>query len=332
MAVGISLCLAFVLFAGSAFGIAPDGEKLPSRPVHTYSIVARDPETGNLGVAVQSHWFSVGPIVPWARAGVGAVATQSLVLVSYGPLGLALMEEGAAAGVALAKLIEEDSHSYFRQVAMVDAEGNVSAHTGDSCIAYASHHIGEGYSVQANMMLTDDVVGAMAAAFEAAKGDLADRMLASLDAAQGVGGDIRGKQSAAILIVRGLPTGESWSDVVMELRVEDHPRPLEELSRLVALHRAYELSNRGDEAMAEGDLAAAKEAYGKAAELAPGNLELRFWRGISLLNTGHEKEAVEIFESIFEKDPNWKELLLRLPASGLVTMNRDRILELLSAH
>jgi uncharacterized Ntn-hydrolase superfamily protein len=330
-AAGLLLVTLFCFLASAAVGGMPEGDGNASRPVHTYSIVARDPETGDLGVAVQSHWFSVGPIVPWARAGVGAVATQSLVLVSYGPLGLALMEEGANAGFALAKLVAEDSHSYFRQVAMVDAEGDVAAHTGDSCIAYASHHVGSGYSVQANMMLTDTVVPAMAEAYEAAKGDLADRMLTALAAAQAAGGDIRGMQSAAILIVRGVPTGESWSDVIMELRVEDHPRPLEELSRLVALHRAYELSNRGDGAMAEGDLEAANEAYGKAADLAPGNLELRFWRGVSLLNMGRARDAVAVLESVFEEDPNWKELLLRLPASGLVRMDREEIVELLSS-
>lgn len=324
--------VAFGVLTCNAFGLLPSGDVLPSRPVHTYSIVARDPGTGNLGVAVQSHWFSVGPIVPWARAGVGAVATQSLVLVSYGPLGLALMEEGATAGEALAMLLEEDSYSYVRQVAMVDTEGNAAAHTGDSCIAFAAHHVGDGYSVQANMMLTDKVVPAMAKAYEGAKGDLADRMLAALEAAENAGGDIRGRQSAAILIVRGVPTEEPWSDVIMELRIEDHPEPVEELARLVALHRAYELENRGDEAMTEGDLAAAKEAYGKAAELAPDNLELKFWRGVSLLNTGHEKEAMKLLTGVFKQDPNWKELLLRLPASGLVRMEREKLLQLLSTR
>lgn len=296
-----------------------------ARPVHTYSIVARDSVTGEMGVAVQSHWFSVGPVVPWARAGVGAVATQSLVLVSYGPLGLMLMEEGMSAGEALRKLVDDDPHASVRQVAMVDNEGNVAAHTGDSCIAYASHRTGAGYSVQANMMLTDRVPGAMARAYEAAQGDLAERMLAALEAAEREGGDIRGRQSAAILIVRAVPSDEPWMDTVMDLRVEDHPHPVDELRRLVQLERAYEFENLGDEAMAEGDLAAAMEAYGEAAKLAPENLELAFWQGVSLINVGRDDEGVSIIRPVVERDPNWKELLARLPKSGLLLVDEARL-------
>jgi uncharacterized Ntn-hydrolase superfamily protein len=301
------------------------------RPVHTYSIVARDSVTGDMGVAVQSHWFSVGPVVPWARAGSGAVATQSLVLMSYGPLGLDLMDEGMSAEEALGKLVEEDAHSAVRQVAMVDVEGNAAAHTGDSCIAFASHHTGSGYSVQANMMLTDRVVPAMAKAYETAQGDLADRMLAALEAAQQAGGDIRGSQSAAILIVRGTASDEPWSDIVMNLRVEDNPRPLEELARLVKLQRAYEYENLGDEAMAEGNLKDAMEAYGEAAKLAPDNLELAFWQGVSLVNVGRDDEGVPILKSVVERDANWKELLKRLPAAGLLTVSPDRLDKILGA-
>lgn len=302
-----------------------------TRPLHTYSIVARDSMTGDLGVAVQSHWFSVGPVVPWARAGVGAVATQSLVLVSYGPLGLELMEEGMSAPEALEKLLEEDAHSSVRQVAMIDAFGNVAAHTGDSCIAYASHHTGNGYSVQANMMLTDRVVPAMAKAFEESQGDLADRMLAALEAAEGEGGDIRGRQSAAILVVRGVPGDEPWSDVIMSLRVEDHARPVEELKRLVTMQRAYEYENLGDEAMAEGDLKGALEAYGEAAKLAPDNLELIFWQGVSLVNVGRDDEGVKLLKVVVERDANWKELLKRLPAAGLLVATPERLERIVSA-
>ena len=301
------------------------------RPVHTYSIVARDSITGELGVAVQSHWFSVGPVVPWARAGVGAVATQSLVLVSYGPLGLDLMEQGMSAREAIEKLVDEDPHSSVRQVAMVDRDGSAAALTGDSCIAHASHRTGAGYSVQANMMLTDRVPAAMARAYETSDGDLAERMLASLEAAEREGGDVRGRQSAAILIVRAVPSDEPWSDVVMDLRVEDHPRPVEELRRLVGLERAYEFENLGDEAMAEGDLAAAMEAYGEAAKLAPDNLELAFWRGVSLINVGRDDEAIPIIRSVVERDPNWKELLARLPKSGLLRADDARLGRILSA-
>jgi uncharacterized Ntn-hydrolase superfamily protein len=325
------MCLA-ALCASAPF--SPDARALKTseeKPVHTYSIVARDSVTGDMGVAVQSHWFSVGPVVPWARAGSGAVATQSLVLMSYGPLGLDLMDEGMSAAEALEKLVEEDAHSAVRQVAMVDVEGRSAAHTGDSCIAFASHHTGSGYSVQANMMLTDRVVPAMAKAYETAEGDLADRMLAALEAAQQAGGDIRGSQSAAILIVRGTASDEPWSDVVMDLRVEDNPRPLEELARLVKLQRAYEYENLGDEAMAEGNLKDAMEAYGEAAKLAPDNLELAFWRGVSLVNVGRDDEGITILKSVVERDANWKELLKRLPAAGLLTVDRARLEKILTA-
>jgi uncharacterized Ntn-hydrolase superfamily protein len=297
---------------------------------HTYSIVARDSITGEMGVAVQSHWFSVGSVVPYARAGIGAVATQSLVLRSYGPLGLDLMEQGMSAREALEKLVEEDAHSAVRQVAMVDAEGNVAAYTGDSCIAFASHQAGNGYSVEANMMLTDKVVPAMAKAYETTQGDLAERMLAALDAAQQAGGDIRGRQSAAILIVRGTATEEPWSDIIMDLRVEDSPQPIDELRSLVTLHRAYGFEDLGDEAMTENDLKAAMEAYGEAAKLAPDNLELAFWQGVSLINVGRDSEGVKILKVVVAKDANWKELLKRLPRAGLLTVSKDRLEKILA--
>jgi uncharacterized Ntn-hydrolase superfamily protein len=327
-----ALVIAFALAAAAA----ASSEQLAARaaadrPVHTYSIVARDSVTGELGVAVQSHWFSVGPVVPWARAGVGAVATQSLVLVSYGPLGLDLMEQGMSAREALEKLVDEDSHASVRQVAMIDRDGNVAAHTGDSCIAHASHRTGAGYSVQANMMLTGRVPAAMAAAYESAEGDLAERMIAALEAAESAGGDIRGRQSAAILVVRAVPSDEPWSDVIMDLRIEDHPQPVEELRRLVRLARAYEFENLGDEAMAGGDLAAAMEAYGEAAKLAPDNLELAFWQGVSLINVGRDDEGISIITPVIERDPNWKELLGRLPRSGLLRADGARLEKIMSA-
>jgi uncharacterized Ntn-hydrolase superfamily protein len=327
-----ALVIAFALAAAAA----ASSEQLAARaaadrPVHTYSIVARDSVTGELGVAVQSHWFSVGPVVPWARAGVGAVATQSLVLVSYGPLGLDLMEQGMSAREAREKLVDEDSHASVRQVAMIDRDGNVAAHTGDSCIAHASHRTGAGYSVQANMMLTGRVPAAMAAAYESAEGDLAERMIAALEAAESAGGDIRGRQSAAILVVRAVPSDEPWSDVIMDLRIEDHPQPVEELRRLVRLARAYEFENLGDEAMAGGDLAAAMEAYGEAAKLAPDNLELAFWQGVSLINVGRDDEGISIITPVIERDPNWKELLGRLPRSGLLRADGARLEKIMSA-
>jgi len=223
-------------------------------PVHTYSIVARDAATGEMGVAVQSHWFSVGSDVTWAEAGVGAIATQSFIDPAYGHRGLELMKSGLSAEQALEALVLVDEGRAVRQVAFVDAHGTVSAHTGAKCIESAGHHIGEGYSVQANMMLNDRVVPAMSKAFESSEGDLADRLMAALEAAQAVGGDIRGKQSAAMFIVKGKSTGRPWADRILELRIEDHPTPIAELRRLLEVHRAYEHMNAGDVAVELEDL------------------------------------------------------------------------------
>ena len=196
---------------------------LPRRPVHTFSIVARDPATGELGVAVQSHWFSVGSIVAWAEAGVGAVATQSFVDPSYGKNGLDLMRSGKSAPDSLRELLAKDEGREVRQVAMIDAQGRVDGFTGKNDIQAAGHIVGTNFSVQANLMLNDKVWPAMARAFENSKGDLAERMLAALDAAQLAGGDIRGKQSAALIVVTGKPTGQAWKDRTFDLRVDDSP-------------------------------------------------------------------------------------------------------------
>jgi uncharacterized Ntn-hydrolase superfamily protein len=221
--------------------------------VHTFSIVARDPATGEMGVAVQSHWFSVGSIVTWAEAGVGAIATQSFVDPGYGLKGLELMRKGTPAAVALDRLVAEDKQPDGRQVAMIDAQGRVAAYTGKSAIAAAGHHVGNQFAVQANMMANAKVWPAMAAAYQSTKGDLADRLLAALEAAQAAGGDLRGRQSAAILVVKGTSTGRPWAgaDRVFDLRVDDHPQPITELRRLVRLQRAYAHANHGDELMTE---------------------------------------------------------------------------------
>jgi uncharacterized Ntn-hydrolase superfamily protein len=292
-----------------------------TRPVHTFSIVARDTVTGELGVAVQSHWFSVGSEVTWAEAGVGAVATQSFVDPAYGPLGLDLMRGGKSAPQALAALLAADPGKDVRQVAMIDARGNVTAHTGNKCIPAAGQIVGRNFSVQANLMLNEKIWGAMAAAFTAAQGPLAERMLAALDAAQSVGGDIRGKQSAAILIVRGTSSGRPWIDRVMDLRVEDHSEPLVELRRLVRLHRAYEHMNKGDLAVEKGDVDGALKQYGAAEAMFPDNLEMKFWHAAALVNVGKVNESLPLFREIFAKDPDWATLLPRLPATG--TLNAD---------
>lgn len=291
---------------------------MPRRPVSTYSIVARDPVTGELGVAVQSHWFSVGPIVAWAEAGVGAVATQSFVDPSYGKLGLELMRVGRSAPDALKGLLAADSGSAVRQVGMIDAQGRVAAHTGERCIVAAGHIVGENFSVHANMMQKDTVWPAMAKAYRETKGDLAARMMAALEAAEAAGGDIRGKQSAALVVVSGKPTGKAWVDRKFDIRVDDHPRPLEELKRLLTLQRAYNLMNEGDLAIERNDTRAALEAYSAAEALAPGNAEMVFWHAVSLVNVGQVDESLPLFQKTFKMDARWRELLLRLPKAGLL--------------
>ncbi|MGH9380831.1 MAG: DUF1028 domain-containing protein [Thermoanaerobaculia bacterium] len=296
-----------------------------TRPVHTYSIVARDPATGEMGVAVQSHWFSVGALVPWGEAGVGVVATQSFVDPSYGPLGLSLMRGGRTAEQALAALTRADPHPEVRQVAMLDTHGNVAAHTGASCIQGAGHIVGENFSVQANLMLNDDVWPAMDRAFREAEGDLADRMLAALEAAQAAGGDIRGSQSAAILVVAGESTGRPWADAVMNLRVEDHPQPLEELRRLIRVHRAYAYMNRGDLAVEEGDSEAALEEYAAAEAMFPDNLEMKFWHAVALVNMDRVEESLPLFREVFAQDENWATLLPRLPQAGVLQADQGTL-------
>jgi uncharacterized Ntn-hydrolase superfamily protein len=296
------------------------GDPQPLRPVATYSIVARDPATGELGVAVQSHWFSVGSVVPWAEAGVGAVATQSLVDPSYGLLGLSLMRAGKDAPASLKSLLAGDMGREVRQVAMIDATGRVVAHTGARCIAAAGHVVDEKlqFSVQANLMHHDTVWPAMAAAYRAAKGDLAERMLAALDAAEKAGGDIRGRQSAALLVVSGKPTGKPWVDRRFDLRVEDHPQPLVELRRLVVLQRAYLHMNAGDEAIEKKDFATALKEYGAARQLAPHIVEMPFWEAVSLANAGKVDESLPLFKEAFEKEPIWADLVPRLVPAKLL--------------
>ncbi len=296
---------------------------------HTYSIVARDPKTGDFGVAVQSHWFQVGPIVPWAEAGVGAVATQSFVRVDYGPRGLALMRGGASAEEALQKLLAEDPQRDVRQVAMVDKEGRVATWTGPRCIAAAGHQKGAGFSVQANLMDKDTVWPAMARAFEAAQGDLADRMLAALEAAEAQGGDIRGRQSAALLVVRAAPTGEPWRDRLVDLRIDDHREPLGELRRLLTLHRAYEAMNQGDDALAAGKNDEALDHYTRASGLAPEIAELPFWQAVTLFTAGREEQALAIFRDVFAREERWARLVPRLPAAGLLPDDPEKIAKIL---
>ena len=317
----------FLLLSGCGLAFS---QELPTRPVATYSIVALDPETGELGVAVQSHWFSVGSVVPWAEAGVGAVATQSFVKIDYGPDGLHLMKKGMTAEEALQKLLSEDPGEAVRQVAMVDIHGNVAVHTGDRCIEAAGHRVGKNYSVQANLMESSTVWPAMAEAFESAEGDLADRMMAALEAAEREGGDIRGRQSAAMLIVSGKPTGVPWKDIILDLRVEDHPEPLKELKRLIRIHRAYEHANRGDLLLEKEDIEGALKEYNMAAQLYPENVELPYWTAVTLAGAGRLKDALPIFKRVFNQDERWRELTPRLVKSQLLPDDPELLKAILS--
>jgi len=312
------LACAVISLAAGAAPSARNVDAVVGRPLHTFSIVARDPTNGELGVAVQSHWFSVGSMVSWAESGVGAVATQSFVDPSYGKLGLDLMRVGRSAPDALAGLLAADPGREVRQVAMIDAQGRVAAHTGAKDIAAAGHHVGKDYSVQANLMLNDKVWPAMSKAFEQSKGDLAERMLAALDAAQAVGGDIRGRQSAALLVVSGKPSGRSWEDRLFDLRVEDHPDPLKELRRLVKLQRAYNHMNAGDLAVEHKDAERGLREYAAAEALVPDSAEMVFWHAVALVNMNRLEESLPLFRRVFAMDPNWRTLTPRLPKAGLL--------------
>jgi uncharacterized Ntn-hydrolase superfamily protein len=286
----------------------------------TYSIVAVDEEAGQMGVAVQSHWFCVGPIVAWAKAGVGVVATQSLAEPSYGPLGLALLEGGKSPAEALRALLSVDERAELRQVAVLDRSGRVAVHTGKDCIPEAGHKAGRGYSVQANLMSSKEVWPAMAHAFEESEGPLAHRLMAALEAAERAGGDIRGRQSAAMVIVSTRATGNPATDRPLDLRVDDHPDPLGELKRLLTIHEAYEHANLGDQLLAQGRAEEAFRHYELAAQKAPHIDELFFWQGVALLNQGLIERAKEALERAFRANPSWKSVLASLPTALL----RDR--------
>lgn len=293
---------------------------------HTFSIVARDTVTGEMAVGVQSHWFSVGALVPWGKAGVGVVATQSFVNPAYGPEGLDLMASGISADEALSRLVEKDEGRAFRQVAFLDANGHVSAFTGEKCVEAAEDLTGKNFSVQANMMLNDKVVPAMAEAFmKYSDYPLAERVMEVLKAAQKAGGDIRGKQSAALIVVGPEKTDKEWENKKIDLRVDDSDAPVQELERLLKVNRAYEHMNKGDLAVEAGDTELALKEYGTAEKMFPENLEMKFWKAVALANSGRLEEARPIFKKIFEKNENWKTMLKRLPPSGLLELSQEEI-------
>lgn len=296
---------------------------------HTYSIVARDTVTGEMGVAVQSHWFSVGSLVTWGKAGIGVVATQSFVNPSFGPRGLALLENGLTPELAVNTLLELDEGREVRQLAILDAQGNVAAFTGKNCIEEAGHIVGDNFSVQANLMYKKTVWPSMAKAFANANGSLAERMLTAMEAAQNEGGDIRGKQSAAILVVKAKSTGNSWEDKVVDLRVEDHSNPIKEMRRLLTIHTAYEYMNKGDLAVESGNNKLAKENYMYAQKLNPDNLEMKYWYAITLANNGEMEESKIILKELFSKNYIWKELTPRLVKPGLLVISAKQLEEIL---
>jgi uncharacterized Ntn-hydrolase superfamily protein len=284
----------------------------------TYSIVARDKKTGEFGVAVQSHYFQVSPAVPWALAGVGAVATQSHVNLSYGLLGLELLQAGYTAEQALAALTAGDPRAEVRQCAIVDAAGNVAAHTGAKCIPAAGHTLGDGFSCQANLMERDTVWDAMAEAFTSTNAPLAERMMAALEAAEAEGGDIRGKQSAAMVVVAATGTGRPWNDRIIDLRVEDSAEPLPELRRLLRVKRAYMTAGDADELEEKGDLNGAVAKLHEALSIAPEMIELRFMTGVSMASAGDVDGGCVLIAEAMRKNGRWLETLRRFAAVDLV--------------
>ena len=319
--------------SGPPTATAPAQPGQSMRPTHTFSIVARDKATGQLGVAVQSHWFSVGSSVPWAESGVGAVATQSFGDPAYGALGLELMRRGKSAPEALRGLLAADERSAVRQVAMIDGQGRVAAFTGDKCIASAGHIVDEEgqFSVQANLMDNNTIWPAMATAYRQAQGDLADRLIAALEAAQHAGGDLRGQQSAAIVVVEPNSSGKPWSDRIVDLRIEDHPDPIGELKRLLAIQRAYNHMNAGDAAIEKKDFDTANREYTAAAKLAPQIVELPFWQAVALASNGQAEQALPIFKDVFAKERRWMPLVPRLMKVGLLP-DDPKLLEQINAQ
>ncbi len=297
----------------------------------TYSIVARDPETGDLGVAVQSHWFSVGSVVTWAEPGVGAIATQSFAEPAYGPRGLALMRLGVDPVTALAALTSADAEQSRRQVAFVDVSGRVAVHTGDQCIEAAGHVTGDGVSCQANMMRGPDVWPAMLEAYHATTGDLAERLMAALEAAEAAGGDVRGRQSAAMLIVKATGSSQPWQDRVVDLRVDDAPDPLTELRRLLSVHRGYAHMEVAEQREVAGDMTGSLDAYEEARRLLAGNDEATFWAAILMADAGRVEEGKAMLADIVTRESGWSDLLRRLPAADLLRNGEATVTSLLGS-
>jgi len=298
---------------------------------HTFSIVARDAKTGEMAVGVQSHWFSVGTVVSWGEAGIGVVATQSFVNKSFGLRGLDLLRRGLTAPEALEILLKDDEGREVRQVAIIDTFGNVATHTGKMCIQYASDIKGKQFSVQANMMLGSEVCQSMSKAYEGSAGKpLAERVMLALEAAQAAGGDVRGKQSAAILVVPARSQDKPWDERTVDLRVDDHQEPIREMRRLLTVHRAYEHMNAGDLAVEKNDMVKAMKEYQAAMNLMPANLEMQYWTAITLANNKQVDKALPILKKVFAADKNWKALTQRLPSVNLLTVSEPDLQRILA--
>ena len=268
----------------------------------TYSIVARDRETGELGVAVQSRAFNTGAIVPWAAPGVGVVATQSYTEPSYGPLGLDLLRAGKTPEEALAELVAADDEPEYRQVAILDGKGRVAVHVGEACIPAAGFAAGEGFSAQANMVDSERVWESMAESFERSEGPLANRLIDALDAAEAAGGDWRGRQAGGIIVVAA--EGEPWARE-LDVRVDDHDDPLGELRRLVRLRQAYG-AMRGPPGPDAEDLAVLHE------------LDRTLARIFGLTATGQMAEARELLQPLLDAEPRWADFVRTLADRGLL--------------
>jgi uncharacterized Ntn-hydrolase superfamily protein len=297
----------------------------------TFSIVARDPETGRLGVAVQSHYLGVGPVVPWLEAGVGAIATQASVNVSFGPVGLELLRAGRSAGEVVAALLASDERPEVRQLGVVDASGRAAAHTGAACIPACGHLVRDGFTVQGNLLERETCWPAMAAAYEAALAagePLVERMLRAMEAAEGEGGDVRGRQSAAIMVVDSAPHPAAWRGRLMDLRIEDHPDPVPELRRIVTMQLAYNLLDEEGEAAAAGRSVA--ERYAEARGLAPDAYELVFWRGVELATGGDVAAGRRELAIAIAADARWRTTLEHMAAAGREGVTPELAAELLA--
>jgi uncharacterized Ntn-hydrolase superfamily protein len=270
--------------------------------------------------------------VSWAEPGVGVVATQSVVEPAYGPKGLGQLRRGASAPDALRRLLGDDENAAVRQVAIVDKHGRAAVHTGPRCIREAGHRVADGVSAQANMMERATVPDAMIVAFRSTEGELARRLLAALEAAEREGGDIRGRQSAAMVVVAPRGTGQPMADKPVDLRVDDHPDPVRELRRLVEVHSAYRHIEVADELAAAGDNDGALAEYQRAHAKQPDNAELAFWHGVALAASGHEAEARQLLERAYREREGWRELLRRLPESGLFPADEDLLRRLAGPH